>query len=374
MKVHEASQVVSGCGSSGRLTAAGALAAVVAAGCGAGDLSAPSEVNEAAVTQWHAAFNQAADGAANTVAPAKYGDDASPTNAPAPFKTTANVTCKPIVEGTNSVVVNGKTRRFEVRLPANRATNAALLFEWHGFTQNSADFMNTIVYDPPAGRWKPFDVNAFPIPLITVAPIDENLIPVWGLDWDIVSGEKDFPFFEAMLTCIEAQFKVDTRRVYSFGFSAGAVFTNLLSAAYPRLFAATIAESGAWFNDRKEWGEIIVPGTGTLFMRWKWPAFDGADRGAVLLTHGGPRDFATVISLENANNKAVPFLFDAKRDVTECTHEFGHTLEPDITQAMYYRFLWDHQLGGPRPTALTAGMPTADRPLFNSRCYFYRNP
>ena len=49
MKVHEASQVVSGCGSSGRLTAAGALAAVVAAGCGAGDLSAPSEVNEAAV-------------------------------------------------------------------------------------------------------------------------------------------------------------------------------------------------------------------------------------------------------------------------------------------------------------------------------------
>jgi predicted esterase len=307
------------------------------------------------------------------VTPSTYGDDAT-TAAPPAFKTTANITCHPIADGTSSVTVNGRTRKFEVKLPADRTSKAAILFEWHGFMQNAAEFMNTIVYDPPAGQWKPFDPNAFDIPLITIAPLDQNLIPIWGLDWDIVSGEKDFPFFEAMLTCIEEQFNVDTRRVYSFGFSAGAVFTNLLAAAYPKLWAATIAESGMWYNDRSQWSNIIVPGTGTVFMKWKWPALDPGDGGAVLLTHGGPNDFATVADLEGANIKAVPFLTAAGRDVTECTHEFGHTLEPDLTQAMLYQFMWDHELGGARPAALTAGMPTPEKPLFNTRCKLHRAP
>lgn len=322
------------------------------------------------------AFNAAMEAAAAraaTVTPSTYGEGAA-TAAPPPFQTTAKITCNPIVNGTNTVIVNGRSRKFDVKLPANRTAKAAILFEWHGFLQSSADFMNTIVYDPPAGQWKPFDPNAFNIPLITIAPQDGNLIPIWGLDWDIVSGERDFPFFEAMLTCVEAQLNVDTRRVYSFGFSAGAVFTNLLAAAYPKLFAATISESGVWFNDRAEWSEIIIPGTGTLFMKWKWPALNPADHGAVMITHGGRNDFATVISLENANKKALPFLFGAGRDVTECTHEFGHTLEPDITQAMYYQFMWDNQLGAPRRTTLSAALPTPAKPLFNSRCMYHRAP
>lgn len=321
-----------------------------------------------------ARFSEAMENASvrsKTVTPSKYGDGAA-NAAPPPFKTTANITCSPIKNGTNSVTVNGRTRKFEVQLPANLSVNAGVLFEWHGFLQNAARFQNEIVYDPPAGRWRAFNPNAFPIPLITIAPQDQNLIPIWGLDWDIVSGEKDFPFFEAMLTCVEAQFKVDTKRVYSIGFSAGAVFTNLLAAAYPKLFAATISESGVWFNHREQWKDIIIPFVGTVFMKWKWPALDPADHGPVLLTHGGPNDFATVISLENANNKAVPWLVEkGSRDVTECTHEFGHTLAPDLTEAMFYQFMWDNELGAPRRTALTAGMPTAQKPLYNTRCYFY---
>jgi predicted esterase len=368
----------------GGLGAAAALIALMATGCaadgdGVGDKSpepsSPSSAgpsatpDEAAVERWHEAMNEAAVDSPMMPLNA-YGAGATPANPPPPFKTTASIKCPTIVNGTNSVTVNGKTRKFEVKLPANTSSKAALLFEWHGWLGNSKDFMNTVVYDPPAAQWKPFDNNAFNIPLITIAPQDENLIPVWGLDWDIVSGAKDFPFFEAMLTCAEQQFKVDTTRVYSLGFSAGAVFTNLLAAQYPKLFAATISISGTWFNDQPEWSEIIVPLIGTTFMKWKWPALNPADGGAVLLTHGGQGDFATVISLENANRKALPFLYANGRDVTECTHEFGHTLEPDLTQAMYFQFMWDHQLGGARPTKLTAGMPTGDKPLFNTRCNF----
>lgn len=338
------------------------LMAVLAAGC------ATDRAGDDDVQKWNDAMNLFGGGA-ETVTPSDYGAGATPANPPPPFTTIANVTCAPIVNGTNSVTVNGQTRRFEVSLPANTSSSVALLFEWHGFLQDSATFMNTVVYDPPAGAWSPFDPNAFYIPLITIAPRDENLIPVWGLDWDIVSGQKDFPFFEAMLTCVESQFNVDTTRVYSLGFSAGAVFTNLLAAAYPHLFAATISESGTWFNDKPEWSEILVPLIGTTFMKWKWPDLAPADGGAVLITHGGPNDFATVISLENSNEKALTFLYAGGRDVTECTHLFGHTLEPDLTQAMYYRFMWDHQLGT-RPMTMTAGMPTPEHPLFDTRCNF----
>jgi len=279
-----------------------------------------------------------------------------------------NAVCNPIVAGTSTLSVNGTTRTFSVQLPAD-TSRMALLFVWHGWMQAPTDFANKIVYDVPSRSWVPFDPNAFPMPLMIVTPHDTKLIPPAGLDWDIASGAQDFPFFEAMLQCIEQQFNIDDTRIYSFGFSAGAVFTALLSAKYPDLFAATMSESGAWFNDQAEWSDVSVP-----IMQWQWPAFDAADRGNVLLTHGGPNDFATVISLESANQKALPFLHNNGRTVTECAHTFGHTLDPDLTQRMYYDYMWAHQLGGPPVTGLIPGFPTQAHPVGATTCRFHPYP
>jgi hypothetical protein len=109
-------------------------------------------------------------------------------------------------------------------------------------------------------------------------------------------------------------------------------------------------------------------------MSWKWPAFDPADRGNVLLTHGGPNDFATVISLENTNRKALPFLHNNGRTVTECFHNFGHSLDPDLTQGMYYDFLWAHQRGGPPVGGLLPGFPAPGRPVGATTCVFHPAP
>ncbi|MBI2895569.1 MAG: hypothetical protein HYY06_18575 [Deltaproteobacteria bacterium] len=280
-----------------------------------------------------------------------------------------DVTCNDILEGTSTVVVNGETREFSVRLPSD-TSSMALLFLWHGWRQPPMEFANTIVYDVPTGRWVPFDPNAFPMPLMIVTPFDTHLLPPVGLDWDISNGATDIPFFEGVLECIRGQFTIDATRIYSFGFSAGAVFSNLLTAHYPRLFAATISESGAWFNDRAEWSDVLVGGAGGLFpiVQWDWPAFDPADGGNVLLTHGGPGDFASVISLESANRKALTFLHDNGRTVTECAHTFGHTLDPDLTQSMYYQYLWAHQLGGPPLAAMVPGFPTEEAPVGATTC------
>ncbi len=279
-----------------------------------------------------------------------------------------SVVCNPIGNGTTTLMVNGVTRTYSVVLP-NDTSHMALLFQFHGWNQVPATFANEIVYDVPRGQWIAFDPNAFPMPLMIVTPTSTKLLPIGanaGLDWDISSGEKDFPFFEAMLQCIQSQYSIETKRIYSFGFSAGAVFTNLLTAKYPHLFAATIAESGAWFNDMNQWSDISIP-----IVQWRWPAFDPADGGNVLLTHGGPNDYATVISLESTNQKALPFLRNNGRTVVECSHDFGHTLDPDLTQTMYYQYMWAHELGGPPLTGLVPGFPTPEHPVGPTTCRFH---
>ena len=281
------------------------------------------------------------------------------------------VVCNPINNGgQTTLTVGGVTRTYSVRLPNNTSGPMAMLFIWHGYMQQPATFANEIVYDVPRGQWVPFDPNAFPMPLMLVTPTSTNQLPVFsptpGLDWDISSGAVDAPFFEAMLKCAHDQFTIDDSRIYSFGFSAGAVFTNLLSAKYPRLFAATISESGAWFNDVNQHSDVSIPA-----IMWNWPAFNPADGGNVLLTHGGPNDFATIISLESANQKALPFLRANGRTVTQCWHTFGHTLDPDLTQRMYYDWMWAHQLGQPPITGLPAGFPTEAQAVGRTNCRFH---
>jgi predicted esterase len=278
------------------------------------------------------------------------------------------VECNTIVAGLSTVKVYGNPRSFYVQMPSD-TSRMALLFVWHGWLQDANQFAQTIVYDPAGSAWKPFDPNAFPMPLMIISPVDTKLIPPNGLDWDIASGSDDFPFFDAMLQCAHDQVTIDDDHVYSFGFSAGAVFSNLLAAHYPHLFAATISESGAWFNDQAEWSDVSVP-----IIAWQWPALNPADKGNVLLTHGGSNDYATVISLEDANHKAVPYLYQNGRTVMECAHTFGHTLDPDLTQHMYYEYLWDHTLGGSALTGPIADFPSVSHPVGATSCIFHPGP
>jgi predicted esterase len=349
--------LLAACANGGEVKGAGASGGSIT-GAGAGPSGGASNASSGGVGAGTSSASSGGVGAGTSSASSGGTGGGSP----------ANVMCNPIAAGASTLIVNGITRTFSVQLPAN-TSKMALLFLWHGWMQVPTDFANTIVYDVPSAKWVPFDPNAFPMPLMIVTPYDTKLLPPAGLDWDIVSGAQDFPFFEAMLQCIQQQFNVDDTRIYSFGFSAGAVFTDLLSAKYPHRFAATISESGAWFNDMAEWSDVSIP-----IIQWKWPAFDPADRGNVLLTHGGPNDYATVISLEDANKKALPFLYNNGRTVMECAHTFGHTLDPDLTQGMYYEYMWAHHLGGPPLSATIPDFPSQAVPVGATVCTFHPYP
>jgi len=265
--------------------------------------------------------------------------------------TPLSFTCTPVANGVGAVSVNGAApRQYYVDLPTDTSQPMALLFSWHGYMQAPLDFKNLMGFDP----------NGAAMPIVVVTPTDTGLFLPQGLDWYILgsNGNVDFPYFEGMLHCLESQFGIDDTRVYSFGFSAGAVFTNLLASQWPHLFAATISESGAWFSDTPE--VACIDGVG-LIVPWDWPPLAPADKGNVLMTHGGPTDYATIISIECADTAALPFLLKNDRTVVDCAHTAGHAIDPEVKNQMIYEYLLAHQLGKPSPLQ-GSGPPFPDFP------------
>jgi predicted esterase len=252
-----------------------------------------------------------------------------------------HVTCTPISGGVGAVSVNGAAaRQYYVDLPTDTSGPMALLFSWHGFNQAPLDFKKLVGFDP----------NGASMPLVVVTPTDTKRFLPDGLDWYIrgTAGNVDFPYFEGMLSCLEGELNIDTTRVYSFGFSAGAVFTNLLDSQWPHLFAAIVTESGAWFSDPAQVAAIVVGGS---TVQWDWPPLDPADHGDVLMTHGGPNDFATIISIETAAQAGLPFLLKNGRTVVDCAHTAGHAIDPLVSNKTIYEYLLAHKLGQPSPYA-----------------------
>lgn len=307
--------------------------------------SSPAEDSGAGVLSGDASSGGSANGGGGgSVFDAGRSPDAGPTPGDAGGAVGTGATpdagsfmCSPIAPGLDQVVVGTTTRQFYVDLPKDTSQPMAVLFSWHGFGQLSSDFRNQMAFDPNGGA----------VPAIVVTPVDTGLLPPEGLDWDILkaSGNVDFPFFDAMLSCLEGQLNVDATRVYSFGFSAGAVFTNLIASQWPKLFAAIVTESGAWFNDPSEVALCTVP------LPWSWPNLVPADEGNVLMTHGGPNDVtvANIISLENASQQALPFLLQNRRTVVDCAHDSGHAIDPDVPNPLLYEYLFAHRRGQPSP-------------------------
>ncbi|HVH46399.1 MAG TPA: PHB depolymerase family esterase [Labilithrix sp.] len=239
--------------------------------------------------------------------------------------------------------VGGNARKLYADFPKDTSKPMAVIFSWHGFGGSAENFRKAAAFDPDGDP---------AVPAVIITPEDTGLFPPKGLDWDIAKGTPadpnvDLAFFEAIVGCLSKQQKIDASRIYSFGFSAGSVMTNLLHSRYPKVIAAIVTESGAWMNDKAERDIVNFPGG----VDWNWPELDPADRGNVLLTHGGPEDVTdfNVLDLEKSAQLALPFLKEAKRTVLDCAHTNGHKLHPDVTPAVIRQYLFAHRAGEPSP-------------------------
>ena len=76
--------------------------------------------------------------------------------------------------------------------------------------------------------------------------------------------------FDAILTCLEKNWKIDEKHIHVSGFSAGAIIANSVGVQRPEKVASILSYSGAYFSDkasRDALGEIMGMKVGD-FLSW----------------------------------------------------------------------------------------------------------
>src|SRR5262245_24856877 len=124
-----------------------------------------------------------------------------------------------LTSGRASIEVNGKAREYILSVPTNYDPNHAykLIFGWHpwgGSAQQTQQMGYFGLMTPSMGQ------------AILVAPEGQNFQD-GGLGWGNAGGE-DIAFAHAMMDLFSAQLCVDQNRIFSTGFSFGAMFSFTL--------------------------------------------------------------------------------------------------------------------------------------------------
>jgi predicted esterase len=261
-----------------------------------------------------------------------------------------------VVEGWNNKrTIAGKSRDFFARLPTNPTKPVGVIFVYHGFGDSVDNFKNFFNPNPSGDADFPF---------VLIYPKSLALQPYGGeagIEWSIFTSEADDSnldamVFEEILGCLGTTVTIDTGSVFVVGFSAGAIFTNLLHARYPDLLPTVLSMSGAWFNDADTKDGVNTMGLATL----NWADLT-TQTGTVFMTHGGAEDTygmmgIEVINFENSAQFAKPFLTGNGRTIIDCPHTSGHTNHPQLSIASMVKFFKEHRGGGVSPWA-AGGIP-----------------
>ncbi len=128
-------------------------------------------------------------------------------------------------------MVDGVKRQAIVYAPSKEAAKAPLIFSFHGHGDTMQNFQGVGIQ----GFW-PQAIVVYPQGLPT-SRSGETALPGWQTEKGRYS-DRDLKLVDEMLASLRAKFQVDDSRVYATGFSNGAMFTYLLWAERPNVFAA----------------------------------------------------------------------------------------------------------------------------------------
>jgi len=236
--------------------------------------------------------------------------------------------CPKLKAGHNAMFSWDKTRTFDIYLP-KKLDNPGLLFMWHGLGDNKANF----------GQGMGAQFHADTLGAIAVVPQSKGAATGWGWAGD-TSAAPDAQLFDDLLTCIDAQYDIDNRRVYTTGFSAGALWSSYLVVKRSTFLAAAVIWSG---------------GTGSTAYPYKTPK----RKIPVLASWGGKNDTA-LIQFEQTTGDMVGKLIKDGHYVIACNHGLGHTI-PQGGLQWGLKFLaahdWDSQADSPLKKGDTSAFP-----------------
>lgn len=204
-------------------------------------------------------------------------------------------TCPTLVEGRNTAFTSGgEQRQFLLSLP-EEPVGAPLLFAWHPLGGTASWLERALDLSTLADEEG----------VIIVTP-DSCCSPTeWGF-FPGTNPDPDLALFDDLLSCLTEQYQIDADRVYSTGFSAGALWTTYLGMHRSDYLAAIAPISG---------------GTGD-FMEHTPPTRPLA----AMLIWGGPNDLYQSLSFQDATMQFSEELQAVGSFVGLCEHDGGHTI------------------------------------------------
>lgn len=305
------------------------LVAAAVAGC-ATEAAAPAGTTDSASTD---AQSNADAATAADASPAEVADTGPAVPQP-PVAPLFAGTCPDLQTGSVEFSVGGHTRRAEVYLPAE-PKGAGVLFLWHGLGDSAKNFASGMSAKTMASQ----------LGLIVVVPNSCCAYPVQKAccnqltAWNFVSEfDRDLSLFDGTLSCLDQQHAIDRTRVYSSGFSAGALWTTFLLMNRSEYLAAAGPMSGGINN----------------FNLWTAPK----RAVPVIDTSGGTTDvFADgLIDFQTSTADLNAELTKAGHFVVHCQHQLGHTV-PAKMALFVMEFLAAHRWGD-SASPMAAGLPS----------------
>jgi predicted esterase len=259
------------------------------------------------------------------------------TTAEPPAHTTPDAASLPKVTGTCPTFAQGKAtfapagiKPRDVMLSVSDAAktkDGPVVFFWHG---TGGDPSEAAAAFATATMKEVMDAGG-----IVAAPYHDEA--AGQLPWFLALGgdrDDDLKVMDEVLACAIRDLGVDTRRVYSAGFSAGAMNTMQVATRRSGYIASIVAFSGSYF------GEATPQDPKNLY-----PA---------MLFYGGPQD-KVLISFEEGSKNYKTKMTEAGHFVFLCNHGKGHTVPVD-GRASAWQFLQDHPFGV-RPEPYAKGLP-----------------
>ncbi|MBK04522.1 MAG: hypothetical protein CL920_04210 [Deltaproteobacteria bacterium] len=221
-------------------------------------------------------------------------------------------TCPTFKSGLNTIKSDGRDRTFILHLPPE-PKGAPLLFVWHPLG-GSAQQMNK-AFD--AANIAAFYKSVVVVPQSCCSQISE---------WTYVGNTKpDTSFFDDMLSCLDKQYDINNKRVYTTGFSAGSLWSSYLIVHRSEYLAAAAIFSG---------GVGLFP-----YMTPRYPT-------PLILAWGGASD-QIASGFINFDTMAKDFEKALKQDnhyLISCNHGGGHTV-PSGAASWGFPFMFDHTFG-----------------------------
>ena len=240
--------------------------------------------------------------------------------------------------GTVTMTSGGYKRSMRVSLPPDMTSpDTALLFMWHGLGDTASNFS-------AAFGAKDIATNNNAVVITPDVCSAAGCSQMFGWGFLDAAGGADAPLFEDVISCVSQQITIDPRRVYSTGFSAGALFTTWLL-----INRSDFLSSVAIFS-----GGIDPSQVAYVTPKWKIPVigFYGSQQGD---------QFQGIVFFHDLMQTLIGDLRADKIFTVDCDHETNaHTIPAGGVEAGV-EFMFNHKYGD-KSSYETAGALPADFP------------